>query len=63
MYFFIYIQFFKHQPPATPLNTLQLQLYDSSKFVHKFVIQFGRVRTDMAEFNSYKQSFILRWGR
>lgn len=50
------------RPPATPLNTLQLELYDSSKFVHKFVIQNGRVRTDLADYASFKQSYILRWG-
>lgn len=49
-------------PPATPLATLQIQLYDSSKFIHRFVIQNGRVRTDMHDYSSFKQSYILRWG-
>lgn len=46
----------------TPSNALQLQLYDTTKFVHRFVIQNGRARTDLPDYVTFKQSFCLRWG-
>ena len=49
-------------PPVTPSNALQLQLYDSSKYTHRFVIQNGKARTDMPDYITFKQSFSLRWG-
>ena len=54
---------FLKPPPVTPSNALQLQLYDSSKYTHRFVIQNGKARTDMADYVTFKQSFSLRWGR
>lgn len=44
------------------MNNLQIQAFDSLKYTHKFLIQNGRVRTDMAEYSQFKSSFILRWG-
>lgn len=49
-------------PPVTPSNALQMQLYDISKSVHRFVIQNGKTRTDMHDYISFKQSYCLRWG-
>jgi ABC-type Fe3+-citrate transport system substrate-binding protein len=49
-------------PPVTPSNALQLQLYDSAKFTHRFVIQNGRARVDLPDYITFKQSFSLRWG-
>ena len=43
-------------------NALQLQLYDSAKFTHRFVIQNGRARVDLPDYITFKQSFSLRWG-
>jgi hypothetical protein len=51
------------RPPATPLNAGQLQLYDASKMTHMFLIQGGRTRSDTHDFTSFKQSYVLRWGR
>lgn len=44
------------------MNNLQVQLFDASKYAHKFVIQNGRVRVDLPEYSQFKSSYILRWG-